>query len=217
MSLTITIDGKACACEPGEYLLDVAERNGIKIPTLCGFRPSLRGRGCCRVCIVEVVERGRSKTVVSCIYPVERECEVFTANEKILRERGVILALLVRQAPDSMMIKDMARLYPAPGLKRLEPRADGGLCVLCGLCVEACNSLGTGAIAAMSRGVEKEINTAYGVASDACIGCRSCANMCPTHNILTIEDYDTFTIWDKTFEQAHCEVCGEVIGTVDAV
>ena len=75
-TLTITIDGKACTCQPGEFLIDIAKRNGIFIPTLCGKQLALRGRGCCRVCIVELVERGhskrskRSKMVVSCIYPV---------------------------------------------------------------------------------------------------------------------------------------------------
>ena len=33
--LTITIDGKPCTCERGEYLYDIARRNGIFIPTMC--------------------------------------------------------------------------------------------------------------------------------------------------------------------------------------
>jgi len=54
MSITITIDSKPCTCEPGEYLLDIARRNDILIPTLCGTNQGLRGRGSCRVCVVEV-------------------------------------------------------------------------------------------------------------------------------------------------------------------
>lgn len=31
----IVIDGKTCSAEHGEYLWDVAKRNGIEIPALC--------------------------------------------------------------------------------------------------------------------------------------------------------------------------------------
>ncbi len=33
--IEITINGKKCTCEKGEFLLDVARRNGFYIPTLC--------------------------------------------------------------------------------------------------------------------------------------------------------------------------------------
>ena len=56
-TLTITIDGKECTCEKGEYLYDVAKRNGIFIPVLCRSDAFDDHRACCRVCIVEVEER----------------------------------------------------------------------------------------------------------------------------------------------------------------
>ena len=52
--LHITIDGKDCTCERGEYLWDVAKRNGIPIPVLCRSDAFPEHRACCRVCIVEV-------------------------------------------------------------------------------------------------------------------------------------------------------------------
>ena len=42
--MNITINGKICACEKGEFLLAVARRNGILIPTLC-HHPALAGQG----------------------------------------------------------------------------------------------------------------------------------------------------------------------------
>ena len=214
MSITITIDGKICECEAGEYLLDVARRNKVTIPSLCGSKSSLRGRGCCRVCIVEVIEKGRSKVVASCIYPIEGECEVSTNSERIVQQRAMIFALLNRLAPDAKIITSMAKAFKAPDLERLEPNAEGGTCILCGLCVEACDALGTGAIAAMRRGIDKEIDTAYSAPASACIGCKSCANVCPTDTIAVDEDDARLIIWDQSFELAHCEVCGEVLGTV---
>ena len=86
--LTITIDGVECTCQKGEYLYDVAKRNGIWIPVLCRHDAFDDHRACCRICIVEVEERGRRKVVTACVYPIEQECAVFTKSEKILEERG---------------------------------------------------------------------------------------------------------------------------------
>ncbi|MCL2529758.1 MAG: 4Fe-4S dicluster domain-containing protein [Coriobacteriia bacterium] len=211
--MIIKIDGKECTCESGEFLIDIAKRNDIFVPTLCSMKPVLLDRGCCRVCVVELTENSRSKIVVSCIYPVERECEVFTQSEKAVRERGMVLALLKLLAPDAKLITQMAKAYHAPELERLEPRADGGSCILCGRCVDACNLLGTSAIAAMNRGVTKEINTAFGAPATTCIGCTSCAQVCPTDAISFEETDSTRTIWNQSFELAHCEICGEILGT----
>ena len=74
--MIIKINGQDCSCEKGEYLLDVARRNGFYLPTLCNH-DAFEGQGCCRLCIVEVFERGRGKIVVSCVYPVESEIQGF--------------------------------------------------------------------------------------------------------------------------------------------
>ena len=108
--MTITINGIPCECEKGEFILQIARRNGIEIPTLC-HHDAIAGQGCCRLCIVELVARGRSQIVVSCVYPVDRECEVFTDSDKVRRQRGVILRLLEKRAPDSPEIKALCEKY----------------------------------------------------------------------------------------------------------
>ena len=202
-SISLTIDGKACTCLPGEYLADVAKRNGIDVPLLCGYKESLLGRGSCRVCIVEVVESGRSKIVASCIYPVQKECEVFTANERVTKERGVIFALLKGLAPESELIASMAKAYGAPYVKRLDAsdpeylayEEANSACMLCGLCVEACKTLGTGAISTVGRGVEKKVSTPFDEPTPDCIGCGSCAAVCPTRCIPYEETATQVSIW----------------------
>ncbi len=42
-----SIDGKKVSGEKGEYILDVAKRNGIHIPTLCAH-PAVEPKGMCR-------------------------------------------------------------------------------------------------------------------------------------------------------------------------
>jgi len=213
--MIIRIDGKECACEKGEMLLDVAKRNGIVIPTLC-HHPALRGQGCCRVCIVEVFERGKGKIVVSCVYPVEKECEVFTNNDKVRRERGMILRLLQKRAPDSEKIAGLCKIYGAPEIPRFI-QVESDKCILCGLCAKACAELPVGAISTVNRGTTKEVSTPYHEESAVCIGCGSCANVCPTGAITLVETEDTRTIWGKTFPLLRCGNCGAVIGTQQEV
>ena len=209
--MTITINGKPCACEKGEFLLQVARRNGIEIPTLC-HHEAIAGQGCCRLCIVEVVERGRGRIVVSCVFPVEHECEVLTDSEKVRRERGMILRLLEKRAPESPEIRALCEKYAAPEIDRFV-RADGEKCVLCGLCAKACGELGVGAISTAGRGVAKEVATPYHEPSSVCVGCGSCASICPTGAIEVAETADTRTIWGKSFHLVRCKRCGQVIGT----
>lgn len=213
--MNILIDGKECTCEKGEVLLHVAKRNGIFIPTLC-YHEGIGEIGSCRVCIVEVVQRGRSKIVISCAYLVEEGIEVLTNSEKIQKERGVVFTLLANLAPDAEIIKELAE-FAGVKMSRLSPRAEGGSCILCGRCTTACSLTGSGAIAKMDRGTEKRVETPYGEVSDECVGCTACARICPTNSIPFEETDTTVTIWGRTFELKRCEVCGLPISTNEQV
>ena len=209
--MTINIDNKPCTCEKGEYLLDIAARNGITIPTLC-HHDGLSGQACCRVCIVEVEADGRRSMVTACVYPVERECSVFTENDNVKRQRRAVLGLLRARAPQSDEVARLCEEYSVPEYDRFEKNEDGK-CILCALCVEACRSLGTGAIGTAGRGVGKEVTTPYDEPSLACVGCASCANVCPTGCIEVSETDNQRTIWNKTFPLIACKNCGAVMGT----
>ena len=111
-----------------------------------------------------------------------------TESERVCKDRGMVLALLRKRAPDSQRIAALCRIYKAPELPRLSA-ADAGKCILCGLCVRACTELSVGAISTVNRGVLKE------------------------KAIPIAETADTRVIWDKTFQLVHCAQCGSVIGT----
>ena len=205
--LKVKINGKTCEAEAGEYILDVCRRNRILVPTLCRHE-GLAGLGACRLCVVEVNEGRGNNVVVSCVYPLSRDCEVITESEKIKGIRRTILSMMKTRAPAGDRLASLCQIYGVPETDRFtapgsgkggKQAARGGAktkvenrikadrmseaCVLCGLCAHACASLGTGAISTVSRGVSKKISTPYDEPSADCVGCGSCANVCPTKAI----------------------------------
>lgn len=205
------INGKSCAFEPGEYLIDVAKREGFDVPTLC-HHEGLRGQGSCRVCVVELDGR----VVPACVTKLTDDCEVVTDSEKILEIRGVVIALLQKRAPLSDEIAELAQKYSAPVLPDIEMTGHNERCVLCGLCVRACHSLGAGAISTVNRGVTKKVAPPYDEEPESCIGCGSCAEVCPTGAIPVGQTADTREIWGRVFTMKNCLECGEPFTTHEA-
>jgi NADH dehydrogenase/NADH:ubiquinone oxidoreductase subunit G len=221
MSLNVKINGKAYNAEKGEYVLELCRRNHILIPTLC-HHESLSGLGVCRLCVVEVNEGGGNRVVISCVYPLSKDCEIFTESEKIKGIRRTILSMLKVKAPEGDRLASLCNMYGVEDERRFSPPKTEGCsgakrltaaCVLCGLCVEACAKLGTGAISTVGRGTGKKISTPYDEPSFDCVGCGSCAAVCPTTAIEYTEKNGVRTIWGKTFDLVNCEICGRPFAT----
>ena len=213
--MELLIDGKTVTAQPGEYVLDVARRNGIEIPTLC-HHPAVEPWGGCRLCMVEITHpdwKGWTGLVTACLYLAENGLIVSTNAEKVRHVRTGVLDLLLARCPESVLIQDLAREY---GIQKtsLEPRKAPDLCILCGLCVRICETVGASAISTIGRGVDKLVSVPYErAASAACIGCLACANICPTGAITFVQDDVHRSIWNHNFELVRCEDCGEAIGT----
>ena len=211
----IIIDGKACSAEPGEFLLSVARRNGIDIPTLC-HHDALPGQASCRLCLVEVKEHDTLKIVVSCVYPVTDGLEVTTDSAKIKRLRKNVLRLLKERAPMDDRLDALCAEYGAVTDERFMPEKEEK-CVMCGLCTRACSAIGSNAISTAMRGIFKKVSPPFDEPSPECVGCGSCARICPADAISLIETPDTRTIWGKTFELLKCTRCGRPYATPEEV
>ncbi len=175
--ILLTIDGKEVKAEEGMTLLEAARSAGISIPTLC-HHEKLEPFGGCRLCIVEVDNRGRQQIVVSCVYPVAKDIVVRTRSEKIDRIRKMILELQMAHAPDSFILQDLAKEYGAdPNRFEKEP----SFCIHCGLCVRYCAEVKKkNAIGFVDRGIRKEISFIPEIASKECWNCTECFELCPT-------------------------------------
>ncbi len=75
--VTLEINGKSVEAPQGATILQAAKAAGIEIPTLCDDE-RLEPYGACRMCMVEIEKRGRTRLVASCLYPVEEGLAVQT-------------------------------------------------------------------------------------------------------------------------------------------
>lgn len=195
--------------------MELAKRNNINIPSLC-HKSSFEGLGRCRLCIVEVQEGNRTKVVSSCVYPIKDGIEVVTNSKKILKMRRNIIMLLLLRTPNNEFIKSLAEEYEVKVPQRYLSTNEIEDCVLCGLCVKACEAMGTNAISMVNRGTTKKVSTPYNDASMDCIGCGACAEVCPTNAISLVDIDGKRTIWNRTFELIKCARCGRYYTTNEA-
>lgn len=206
-TVKVIINNKECIAEKGKFLIDIAKDNRIGIPHLC-HNEALRGLNTCRLCIVEVTEGERTRVVTSCTFPAMKDLIVETNTDKIKRMRKALMSLLVAETPDNIKTQKMAKAYGVTDFSRYEVHK-GNDCVMCGLCVKACEAISCSAIATVNRGVTKKIATPYETASKDCVGCGSCAYICPTECIKMEESAGVRKIWNKEFQLLKCGSCGK--------
>jgi bidirectional [NiFe] hydrogenase diaphorase subunit len=175
--ILLQIDGKEIKAREGMTVLEAATSAGIQIPTLC-HHEKLEPHGGCRICIVEVEVRDRTRLVVSCVYPVEQALVVRTRSEKIDKTRKVILELLLAHAPDSVPLLELAKEY---GADRDRFPKQASFCINCGLCVRYCAEVKRkNAVGFVGRGATREISFIPKIASRECWDCKECFPLCPT-------------------------------------
>jgi NADH dehydrogenase/NADH:ubiquinone oxidoreductase subunit G len=175
--MKMQIDNQEVTATDGMSVLDAAKQAGIHIPTLC-HHEALEPFGGCRLCMVEVVERGKPRLVVSCVFPAADGLVVKTRSPEIDKIRKTLLELLLAHAPHSPQLTELAEEYGAdPNRYDKQP----SFCILCGLCVRYCNEVKqVDAIGFVERGVGKEISFIPEVAAEKCASCKECFPLCPT-------------------------------------
>jgi predicted molibdopterin-dependent oxidoreductase YjgC len=208
--INFTIDGQPFQAAPNTTVLAVAREHHIHIPTLC-FHPALKPSGTCRLCAVEVPGRasGRPTTMLACILKVREGLSVRTTGDMVQQSRQKAFRRLMQLAPQSEKIRALAA---ANGVDLGAP-PDG--CIRCRLCIRVCKEVvGPGALKMEKRDGQNYVVPIEG----ACIGCGTCANICPTQ-VIQVTDYDTvrtITIRDDIIGKhplERCEGCGRLYAT----
>ncbi len=198
--VTLTIDGVEVTVERGATILEAAQKAGVRIPTLCHDK-RLVPFGACRLCMVEVVARGRKRTMPACFNPARDGMEVTTSSPDLIKSRRMQLMLLLRSHPllcpscdacGNCRLQDLVHEYevaepPFPKEQRYFHidndshfiRFNMNLCVKCGMCVRICDEVqGVNELSFVRRGMENEVSTDFGRPLD-CEFCGQCAQICP--------------------------------------
>jgi NADH dehydrogenase/NADH:ubiquinone oxidoreductase subunit G len=201
-TVKITMDERELLVPDGITVLEAAQSNNIRIPTLC-HHPALSNWGGCRMCVVEV--DGSPKLAASCVMPVRDGMEVVTTNERILESRRTVLEFLFAERNHNCMFCpqsgdcELQTLAYELGMDHLTMSfsfnsfptdvtseymsIDHNRCILCGRCVRACAEIaGTHVLNFHNRGPRNLVGLDLHANRDesTCNGCGVCLQVCPT-------------------------------------
>jgi aldehyde:ferredoxin oxidoreductase len=188
--IKLTVNGVEIVAARDSYLLSAVEMAGFKVPTLCHHKDLVPG-GNCRLCVCEVEVRGRKRLVTACNYPIRGEMKVETAAEDVLKHRKVLAEMYLGRWPNVPVIREIAAQCGVTESRfRSEwtdenPRA----CILCTHCVRACDEFVLQRILDFAgRGIKRHLTMPFNEVDPHCIGCTSCAYVCPTGAIEIVDD-----------------------------
>ena len=216
MNVELIVDGEPVTAPDGTSLLTALRAAGRDVPGLC-HHDAVAPNASCRLCLVEIRRPGRDWTqlTTSCDYPVSAGLEVVTDSARIRELRAMNVRLLLRRAPQAPALLELAERLGVDGsvFPSVEDAPLPG-CILCELCVNACSAAGYDALAVSGRGSGKYVGPAFGQpAAEACVGCGTCVEVCPTDCIGMVDSTTTRTMWGRTFDLLTCEHCGRTITT----
>ena len=90
--IKLIINGKECVGQKGQTILEIAEANGIFIPTLCHLA-KLKHYGACGVCVVE--GEGLPKLMRACSTVAADGWKINTESARVVQARKIALELLM--------------------------------------------------------------------------------------------------------------------------
>ena len=201
--VSVILDGKESSGHDGMTIFELAEQEGVEIPSLC-HSPDLSPAGVCRVCVVEVV--GTRGLVASCHTPIAEGMVIETRSAKVRAVRRANVELLLTGHTGSCVTDPNARncrlhrlasdLEVGPPRFRVrEPRyhpveaanpyvrRDLSKCILCRLCTRACNEIaGKSVLGFGYRGSRSKLISGLDepLREEVCRDCGVCIEYCPT-------------------------------------
>jgi bidirectional [NiFe] hydrogenase diaphorase subunit len=206
--IPITINDQNFEVSKDLSVLEAAKEQGIHIPTLC-YHEALESVGACRLCVVEAIMNGRSRTAASCVTPVAEGMVVQTNTEKIKKIRRVLMELLLARCPDLKILHQLAK---EAGLKEIRFVREDEDCFLCGLCVRACREIvGVNAIGFGYRGVMNKVEPPFLKASNTCISCGTCTTICPagTFHLERVDRLTSLHRYPDAYHDEKCRICSD--------
>lgn len=226
--VTLTIDGIEVSVERGASILEAAQKAGVRIPTLCHDK-RLIPYGACRLCMVEVTQRGRTRSMPACFNPARDGMVVATQTPKLIKSRRMQLMLLLRSHPllcpscdaaGNCKLQELVHEYEIEALPFHREtryfnvdndshfiRFNMNLCIRCGMCVRICDEVqGQRELSFTNRGMLTEVSTDFGRPLD-CEFCGQCADICPVGAIKSKWLVGTGRVFELKKTNTTCSFC----------
>jgi len=217
----IVINGQEFSFTQGETILQVAQRNGFDIPTLC-YLKGASPTGACRICLVEV--EGAENLVASCATPAAPKMVVRTETSRVINSRRTNIEVLLASGQHNCLVQDLSmdswtdfqlRSMAAKEHKDLCPAY--GECRLQDLAVRYQVKTNHFAPAEVSKPIES-VNPFIVRDFSRCILCGRCVQACnevQVNNAINFEyrgrESRIVTEGDRPLKDSDCVFCGECV------
>ncbi len=229
--INLTIDNKKVQGEAGQTVLQIAEANGIHIPTLC-YMEGVHENFSCRICVVEV--EGMRNLQPSCALKAANDMVVSTNNAKVLSARRTIVNLMLSNGEHNCLSCEAngdCQLQSAAYELGIEtPKfiidsvnkpvidassqmiiRDNRKCILCKRCVVACNQIvDNGVLGLGQRGSETVItcDNDKPMGESSCVQCGECVQRCPVGALIEKKSVGKARTWETKKVRTTCPYCG---------
>lgn len=208
--VNVTLNNKLIECQAGQTILEVAEENGVEIPTLC-HHPDLETKASCRVCVVEVEKNGEIKLQTACSTKVTDGIKITTDSPKVKRARKINLELIFAQHKeecidcvlefDCQLLK-LAKEYDVEITRFTDRKTDfpiyqfgpslifdSSKCIDCRNCVEVCQKQAVNFLEIKERGHLFKVVPTDDINRD-CIYCGQCIIHCPVGAFEAVGEFE---------------------------
>ncbi len=228
-TIELEINGQPAQGKEGDTILEVANKNGIDIPTLCNM-DEIEPSGACRMCLAEL-ESG--ELVTSCTHPARDGMKVETENERIHNLRKLNLELQLTNTEVDMdcegdetrcELANLVREYDLEperfeGEKRSHEKIDDNpffeldhdKCILCGRCVRVCDEIRErSAIDLIGRGFDTKVAPPLdeSLTEGTCQFCGQCVDACPSGALTSKMRIDQGNPNEVESTSTVCTYCG---------
>jgi formate dehydrogenase major subunit len=222
-TIEFTLNDRPVAAQPGESILQAADRLGVPIPRLC-YTDGMRADGNCRACVVEI--DGERVLAPSCCRAPKAGMVVRTDSPRATHSQKMVLELLASDMPPAAYRPDSELEHWAQrmaiGRPRFAPRRSPGpdlshpaiavnldACIQCTRCVRACRESQVNDVIGFAfRGAHAEIVFDLGdpMGKSTCVACGECVQACPTGALMPARGAGAVAA-DRTVDSV-CPYCG---------